>query len=137
MEPMADAVPGEICRPAEISEVGDRAGEPAIDLVHLARMTLGDRRLEAEVLDLFARQADVLLTHMRDATPAAAAAFAHTLKGSACGIGAFGVTAAAEAIETEAKCGTGVSALALARLAAAVVSVKAAIADRRHHYGEE
>ncbi len=138
MEPIADAVPAEMCRPAEASAVEDTAGEAAIDLAHLARMTLGERGLEAEVLDLFERQADVLLAHIRDATPPAAAAFAHTLKGSARGIGAFGVAAAAEAIEIEAKCAsTGVTAFAVTRLAAAVATVKAAIADRRHRHGEE
>jgi HPt (histidine-containing phosphotransfer) domain-containing protein len=78
--------------------------ETVIDLAHLARMTLGEARPEAEVLRLFDRQAEVLLAHMRDATPAAAAAFAHTLKGSASGIGARGVAAAAEAVETSARC---------------------------------
>src|SRR5712691_13255565 len=33
---------------------------PAIDLAHLARMTLGDRSLEREVLELFGRQAEIL-----------------------------------------------------------------------------
>jgi hypothetical protein len=75
---------------------------PVIDLAHLARMTLGDKRLEAEVLALLDRQADLLLARMREALPAAAGAFAHTLKGSARGVGAWRVAAAAERVEVAA-----------------------------------
>ena len=74
----------------------------SIDLAHLARMTLGERGLEAEVLALFDRQAAVLLARMGDSTPAAVAAFAHTLKGSARGIGAWRVAEAADAVEMKA-----------------------------------
>ena len=42
-----------------------------IDLVHLARTTLGDRALEREVLQLFDRQSDILIARMRTAAPAA------------------------------------------------------------------
>ena len=38
----------------------------AIDLEHLARMTLGERGLEVEVLALFDRQAAVLLARMEE-----------------------------------------------------------------------
>ena len=72
--------------------------ERPIDLEHLSRMTLGERSLEREVLQLFDRQASMLLTRMR-AAPAVTAASAHTLKGSALGIGAFEVARAAEAVE--------------------------------------
>jgi hypothetical protein len=99
-----------------------------IDLDHLARMTLGERSLEAEVLTLFDRQAAVLLAHMRESPPPAVAAFAHTLKGSARGIGAWRVAAAAEAVETCAVSG-GVAG-AVSRLSAAVEEAKAVIAVR-------
>ena len=62
-------------------------------------MTLGDRSLEREVLQLFDRQADMLLARMRRPRRPAAAALAHTLKGSARGIGAWRVARAAEAVE--------------------------------------
>ncbi len=35
-----------------------------IDLVHLARTTLGDRALEREVLQLFDRQSSILIARM-------------------------------------------------------------------------
>ena len=71
----------------------------AIDLVHLARMTLGEQSLEREVLALFDRQADLLLARMRSARLPWSRRSAHTLKGSARGIGAFAVARAAEAVE--------------------------------------
>jgi len=71
----------------------------AIDVAHLARMTLGDRKLEREVLDLFDRQAEQLLTRMHTVKPAGVATLAHTRVGSARGIGAWRVAAAAEALE--------------------------------------
>ena len=71
-----------------------------IDLVYLARFTLGNRALEREVLQLFADQAPVYLDRMREAADDKAWAMAsHTLKGSARAVGAWKVGAAAEAAE--------------------------------------
>ena len=81
--------------PAETFAPDDRP----IDLVHLARMTLGERSLEREVLQLFDRQSTLLLGRMRSAAPAGVVTLAHTLKGSARGIGAWRVARAAEALE--------------------------------------
>jgi HPt (histidine-containing phosphotransfer) domain-containing protein len=99
--------------------------EPAIDLDHLARMTLGDKHLEAEVLALFDRQASLLLARMRQAPPAAVAAFAHTLKGSARGIGTWRVAEAAARVEQVA------GAAGAAEIAAAVDGLAAAISEAR------
>ena len=71
----------------------------AIDTEHLSRMTLGELSLQREVLALFDRQADMLLPRIRQGAPATAAASAHTLKGSAVGIGAFKVARAVEQVE--------------------------------------
>jgi HPt (histidine-containing phosphotransfer) domain-containing protein len=98
----------------------------AIDRAHLARMTLGDRALEREVLQLFDRQSELLLARMQDAPPASIAMLAHTLKGSARGTGAFAVAQAAEALETAA--GSAPLAPALERLAEAIGEARAAIA---------
>jgi len=70
-----------------------------IDHIHLERMTLGDRSLEREVLEIFARQTAMTLERIAGAGPARAAAAAHTLKGSARGIGAWRVAEAAERLE--------------------------------------
>ncbi|MEA2906936.1 MAG: hypothetical protein QOI12_4323 [Alphaproteobacteria bacterium] len=103
-------------------------GEPAIDRVHLARMTFGEARLEREVLDLFDRQAGMLLARMTGAAPAAVAALAHTLIGSARGVGAWKVAEAAEAVERAAGSRSGL-ATALRRLSPAVAQAHAAIGE--------
>ena len=78
-------------------------GEAIIDRTHLARMTMGEKHLEAEVLALFDRQAGALLARMQGAPPKGAAALAHTLAGSARGIGAWEVARAAQEVERAAR----------------------------------
>jgi len=69
-----------------------------IDFEHLKRMTLGDVRLEQEVLAMFSAQAAELVNTLA-AMPSDAGALAHTLKGSARAIGAFAVADAAARLE--------------------------------------
>jgi HPt (histidine-containing phosphotransfer) domain-containing protein len=102
--------------------------ERPIDLVHLARMTLGDRGLEREVLALFDRQATVLVSRMRASPSAAVTSVAHTLKGSARGVGAWQVAAAAEAVEVAAA-GEGDLSAAISRLAIVAEEARAVIAE--------
>jgi HPt (histidine-containing phosphotransfer) domain-containing protein len=101
-------------------------GFATIDRDHLARMTFGDRNLERELLELFDRQATMLLVRMRAGAPAAVKPLAHTLKGSASGIGAGGVARAAEAVEcaAPADCSAAVD-----HLAQAVDEARALIAE--------
>ena len=74
--------------------------ERPIDLVHLARQTLGDRDLEREILGLFIVQAKSILNQLEKAAEARARMdLAHTLKGSARAVGAWRVAAAAETCE--------------------------------------
>src|SRR6201991_4956371 len=96
-----------------------------IDLVHLARMTLGDRSLEREVLQLFDRQSAQLVARMRKAAPEVVVTIAHTMRGSARGIGAWRVARAAEAVELA---GDAQIASAIERLAAAADEARAVIA---------
>jgi HPt (histidine-containing phosphotransfer) domain-containing protein len=103
-------------------------GDRPIDLVHLARTTLGDRALEREVLQLFDRQSSLLIARMRTAPPAAVAALAHTLKGSARGIGAWRVARAAELLELAGASGQA-TADALDGLAAASDEARTVIAE--------
>jgi HPt (histidine-containing phosphotransfer) domain-containing protein len=109
--------------PAEAALAPD---DRPIDLVHLARMTLGERSLEREVLQLFDRQSTLLLARMRSAAPAGVVTLAHTLKGSARGIGAWRVARAAEALEVAGAADTGA---ALDRLAEAADEARAVIAE--------
>jgi HPt (histidine-containing phosphotransfer) domain-containing protein len=75
----------------------DPADRP-VDLAHLARQTMGSRDLEREVLHLFLRQTEKVLPRLAtiegDRVP-----LAHVLVGSARGIGARRVAAAAERLE--------------------------------------
>jgi HPt (histidine-containing phosphotransfer) domain-containing protein len=99
-----------------------------LDRAHLARMTFGDRNLELEVLQLFDRQAELLLERMRSSEPSAIAALAHTLKGSAVGIGASRVARAAADTEAIAQAKPGESRSAIARLAQTVKEARQEIA---------
>lgn len=74
------------------------SGSP-IDLVHLAVQTMGDKALEDEILNLFARQARAALHDMAVAEGKALADVAHRLKSAASAVGAFRVVKHAEALE--------------------------------------
>jgi len=100
-----------------------------LDRNHLAHITLGDEALEREVLGLFHRQAAMLLGRMANQSPRVIAAMAHTLTGSARGVGAWQVAAAAEAVERAAAAPDQPGIVgAIGRLSTAVTQVQAAIA---------
>lgn len=102
--------------------------EPPIDFGHLSRMTLGERRLEREVLALFDRQADLLIGRLGADDPGVVAAAAHILKGSAQSIGAWSVVRAADEIEAAAAC-QGDLAHGVAALKSSLHDLRLAIAD--------
>ena len=81
---------GEACRQAR--------GRP-VDLVHLARQTMGDRDLERQVLGLFVQQALAVRDEIAAADTKRRLFLAHGLKGSARGVGAFAVAECAAEIE--------------------------------------
>jgi hypothetical protein len=74
-----------------------RISERPVDLVHLARYTLGDAGTEREVLSLFRTQSQFLLQRLKTSSdqPSRQRA-AQTLKDSARGIGAWRVAMAAD-----------------------------------------
>lgn len=77
--------------------------ERPIDLVHLARQSLGDRALEREILDLFVTQARLLRAKLQEASATQQRMdLAHTLKGSARAVGAWRVAHWAEQCELDA-----------------------------------
>jgi HPt (histidine-containing phosphotransfer) domain-containing protein len=94
-----------------------------IDIEHLHRMTLGDASLEREVLAMFSAQAASLIGSL-SALPAGA--LAHTLKGAALAIGAFGVADAAGDLEALIQQG-GDPVQGLAELGDAVAEARSAI----------
>ncbi|HEU4661670.1 MAG TPA: Hpt domain-containing protein [Pseudolabrys sp.] len=110
-------------------DVAPRASGPvSIDRAHLSQMTLGDRTLEREVLELFDRQAEMLVARMDKVASACVPPLAHTLKGSARGIGAWDVATAAEALELADGSAVEFEA-AKRRLAGAVRNARKAIAE--------
>ena len=112
-----------------------RADARPIDLVHLARQTLGDTELEAELLGLFERQAGVILRQISSAATGAERGFrrdlAHTLKGSARAVGAHRVASAAEDYEALLSSSVTEEPIAAARevLAEAVEEARAAVLE--------
>ena len=94
------------------------AGRP-IDMVHLAHQTMGDKALELEVLQMFARHARESMKELAATQGEARAAAAHRLKGSAQSVGATAVSRAAGALEDDPA-----DAAALASITAAVVEAE-------------
>lgn len=92
---------GEMALRAEMPAcVGSRRESTLIDLVHLSKYTLGDRSLECELLGLFRCQAGVYVERLEGcSSPKEWRDAAHSLKGSARGIGAWAVADHAEAAE--------------------------------------
>lgn len=83
---------------------GEHAVSAPVDLVHLARHTFGDRALEEEVLRLFARQSRHWMERLKEARDAGQRSeAAHTIKGSARGIGAWHVAELAERLESDSQ----------------------------------
>lgn len=85
---------------ASVSRAPRGESERPVDLVHLARVTFGDRNLERELLEIFVRQASTIMQRIGDTETddAGRAMLAHTLKGSALGIGAWSVARSADAL---------------------------------------
>ena len=74
-----------------------------VDMVHLAKQSLGDRLLEQEILELFRSQSKLYLERLENAASAEDRRLAsHTILGSARSIGAWEVAREAEAIQIDA-----------------------------------
>ncbi|WP_099866673.1 Hpt domain-containing protein [Pararhizobium haloflavum] len=84
-----------------------------IDLEHFSRQTMGNKELEAEVLQLFIRQVREC-TRAIERSGSDRAGLAHMLKGSARGVGAFTLADRAAALESEPESEAHVEALARA-----------------------
>ncbi len=108
----------------------DQGNRSIIDDAHLRRMTLDDPALEREVLAIFVRQASLLLSRIGDQNGRPAVEAAHTLAGSAAGIGAWRVADAAGRLERLTLDGSRAADEALAELQAAVLETSIAIGRR-------
>lgn len=81
-----------------------------IDMIHLARQTLGDKGLELEVLRMFDDAASVYFGRIeRSTTVEELLRNLHTLKGAASGIGATAVASLAATAERELREGAPVN----------------------------
>ena len=107
--------------------------ERPIDLVHLARTTLGDPSLEGEMLEAFGLKTSLLILRMQQAARSSICAAAQALKGSARGIGAWRIASAAEAVELAAASGAEPELRsAVDRLGVVAEETRAAIAELLH-----
>jgi HPt (histidine-containing phosphotransfer) domain-containing protein len=80
-------------------EASDTRRSRPIDLSHLSKQTMGDRELEREVLGMFVEQAQTVRRQIGDAAVKERLFLAHSLKGSARGVGAFAIAECACGIE--------------------------------------
>jgi HPt (histidine-containing phosphotransfer) domain-containing protein len=108
------------------------APDGPIDLIYLAKQTLGDEHLQRELLEIFLERSPPLLAGILELDPSESGAFrdlVHRLKGSARAIGAIRIASIAEAIE---QCRPDESRqILLTALAAALEDCLAAIARRQ------
>lgn len=95
-----------------------------IDLVHLATQTMGDKRLELEVLQMFARQTRQLMKELSSDSADTRLATAHRLRGAALAIGAFAVAETAAAVEASPEDAANLAALGAAVLEAELFILK-------------
>lgn len=95
-----------------------------IDLQHLHRQTQGNRSLEREVLDLFLRQSELQIEHLKaEKNDKEKREVAHAIHGAALAVGAFDMARIAAAVES----GEQRSDMEIAALAAAFDEARAFI----------
>lgn len=120
----------ETCPEMTSATMSDTAAAPdqdrPVDLGHLARQTLGNRDLEREVLHLFLRQTARVMPRLT-APGADRVMLAHILVGSARGIGARQVAAAAERLELAFRADPAANGPELGELEAAVAEANSFI----------
>ena len=105
----------------------------AVDFAYLERYAGGDAALVEEVLGLFREQAEIWLRLLDPAAEAAAwRDGAHSLKGSALGIGAFELAGRCEAAELEPDADLGRRTVLLDHLRTALDAALADIAAYTH-----
>lgn len=109
---------------SESTNTGYSDAARPLDLVHLAKYTFGDRGLESELLGLFRSQAGIYVSRLEAAATAKDwRDAAHSLKGSARGLGAWALGDIAEDAELHDFDDATGRAAALARLRDAIVVV--------------
>lgn len=102
----------------------DHGPDRPLDLVHLSKYTLGDRGLESELLGLFRAQAGIYVTRLETAASSRDwKDAAHSLKGSARGLGAWALGDISEEAEHLDHADASLRAAAIERIRAAILTV--------------
>jgi len=105
-------------------------GRRPINLVHLAKQSLGDPGLEEEILRMFDQLVETYMSRVRTQAPVGDASFnLHALKGAAGGIGADTLARLAETAEGELTPEGKLGAERVADLSHAVEEVRTFIAE--------
>jgi len=110
-------------RKGQVNVTSDGTGN-AVDFAYLEGFTAGDRQVISEVLALFLQQAEGWVVSLR-AADAGWRDVAHTIKGSARGIGANALADACARAEAEGEGGLPAVREALARTTAAIAAYQA------------
>ncbi len=111
------------------TDVKNRQSRP-IDLVHLARQSLGDPGLEEEILRMFDQMVGIYMARVREAAQVGnVSGNLHALKGAAAGVGAVSIASLAELAEGEMSSDGRLGAERVADLSHAVEEVRTFIAD--------
>jgi len=126
---------------SDLLRSGSNSQPGVIDEEHLGRMTLGDRGLEHELLQIFVRQSATILDRITSHDTAVIAAAAHTMIGSARSIGAWHLARAAEQLERAVSEGNEpalVEAIAALKFASLEVNaaIEARLVDPSHHVSD-
>lgn len=109
--------------------LGQKASRP-IDLVHLARQSLGDPGIEEEILRMFDQMVGVYMGRIREAAQVGDVTMnLHSLKGAAAGVGAASIAALAADAEGELSAEGRLGAERVADLSHAVEEVRVFIAE--------
>jgi HPt (histidine-containing phosphotransfer) domain-containing protein len=110
-------------------EVPERPrGARPIDLVHLAKQTMGDPGLEAEVLRLFDQMIGVYFSRLEKAANRNDMMVnLHAIKGASAGVGAFALSSLAKAADDELRAGGDPNPERIADIGIAVEEVRAFI----------
>ncbi len=105
----------------------------AVDFAHLESYAAGDMDLVDEVLGLFGEQAQMWLPLLDPSGPAQGwRDAAHTLKGSALGVGAFALARTCDEAEAETSHDVGLRSLQLDRIRTALNAALHDVAAYRH-----
>lgn len=113
-----------------ISEVSKLRRRRPIDLVHLARQTMGNRDLELEILKLFDTQLEGQVARIKSTEQSADLALPlHTIKGMALGVGARAIEDLARRAEQQVTESGAMTPELLADLEVAVAEAHAFILD--------